>query len=63
MPGYTKVEPWKGHDRWACDDCPFDSIEEWRVEIHVARMHGPVVVETGLVDANGQPIVREQEGE
>lgn len=58
--GYSPAEPWKGHNRWTCDTCPFDSLDEQAIADHVTAAHIRARVsfrDTGLVDPDGQPIV------
>jgi hypothetical protein len=57
--GYHEGAPWKGHPRYECDECPFDSLHEDVVAKHVANRHGPTHAERLAMlqayDAHGRP--------
>lgn len=38
--GYHEGKPWSGLDRWECDDCPFDSLDEEKMKEHSRKYHG-----------------------
>ena len=58
--GYTEGAPWNGQRRWVCDDplCQYATTNEERIQQHVFDYHvvQTELVNTGLVDAKGNPI-------
>lgn len=60
--GY-RIGRWAGMPNHECLVCPFSSLDPMSIDLHVAEHRRPVwgvppLRATGLVDENGQPILR-----
>jgi hypothetical protein len=53
------VKQWGAKPLYQCKLCPFNSLHERVLLSHIVNKHAPQPQPTGLVGADGQPLVKE----